>query len=996
MFKKDTFRLIKKTKKRFLSLVLIVLIGVAFMMGLMSNPTIMRKSVDRYDDEYSLQDLQLYSPYGFCANDVIKLRSTEGIDEIMASKQNDFYCRRMDGVSVVTRAMELDRNINRFELVEGRLPENDNECVILYGLSADAYRIGQHLIFYLNDEDIHDYLVHDDYVIVGFVQSPEFLSKTLGSSNRDNKELSLVAYLPNSNFIFEYYTTIYLTLDGSKDMLSYTKEYEEYINENKENVEYLAAAQQEYLKDKITQEYQEELDEGKQEFEQQKTDGQKKLDDAKKELDDANIQIISAETQIEMFKNIIYRAESTIENGKISLEEEKNALYARLDALGLSHDIGYDQLIERIARYAIRYGMDSDQYDDLLLAAESKAKVDGLEEAMEYAQETLDTTKRELYSTKRQLEDARKQYEDGLIEYNDGILKFNEEIENAEAKLRKAQQDLDDLPNAEWMIMDRTYQYSSYMYDGTCKQMTSIGFALPFIFFLVAALVCMTTMTRLVDEQRGQIGIFVALGFTDKQIICKYCVYAFLAAVIGYVPGIIIGQLLFPTVIYDTWRLMYYFPNMKMLFPFLYLLLCFGCFAGLMMLVTFLVVKDHLKEVPALLMRPKSPKNAKAIILEKIPLIWENLSFTSKITARNIFRYKSRFFMTVIGVAGCTALLVVGWGIKDSISDVIDIQYGRIFGYDFQIYLDNDYHLENNLKILEEDLNNETVVPFMQYTSKGYFSKDDDTMDVIVMDPRDANYVLGLKHTDRKSDLKLDNEGVIVSQKFSINNDIKKGDYITIESRNGIKAEVKVADICEMYFQHYIFMSDKYYQMVFDENVYDICIGIKTNDYESLMEDCNRLEDFISVVDFSSMIESFQTMIEALDLIIAVIIITSGSLAFVVLINLTQVNISERIREIATLKVLGFNEREIDAYIFKEILLLTVIGGLVGLPLGVIEHHFIMNVINLEMVMFGMNISFMSFTYAFLVTFVFTAIVLLFMRKPLDEVNMIESLKSVE
>ena len=284
----------------------------------------------------------------------------------------------------------------------------------------------------------------------------------------------------------------------------------------------------------------------------------------------------------------------------------------------------------------------------------------------------------------------------------------------------------------------------------------------------------------------------------------------------------------------------------------------------------------------------------------------------------------------------------------------------------------------------------------MTYTTKVYMEKDDDTAQAIVIDPRDAFLIFRLRDKKDHTEFRLSNEGIIVSNKFAINNDLKKGDMVTIESRNGLKAQVKISGICEMYFQHYVFISNSLYQNLFDETISNTTIAVKTDDHEALLEDCRKLEDFISVYDFSAMIDQFETMIKALNLIIAVIIVTAGSLAFVVLVNLTQVNISERVREIATIKVLGFNDHEINLYIFKEILLLTLIGGLCGLPLGVLEHHYIMNVINMEMIMFGMNIRFLSFLYAFLVTFVFTLIVLLFMRKPLRDVDMVESLKSVE
>ncbi|MBO4358469.1 MAG: ABC transporter permease, partial [Erysipelotrichaceae bacterium] len=591
---------------------------------------------------------------------------------------------------------------------------------------------------------------------------------------------------------------------------------------------------------------------------------------------------------------------------------------------------------------------------------------------------------------------ARKQYDEGLEEYKEALITFNEEIEKADIEIRKAEQEIADLPNAKWTILDRDSHYSSYMYDGSCTQMQAIGYAMPVMFFLVAALVCLTTMKRLVDEQRGQIGIFVALGFSNRQIIGKYITYALLASLAGGIPGIILGQIIFPTVIYRTWRLMYYLPDMQMFFPLKYVLVCLLSFVVLMCSVTALVVNGVLKESPATLMRPKAPKNGSKILLEKLTFIWDRISFTSKVTARNLFRYKARFLMTVLGVAGCTGLLVIGWGIKDSISDVVSIQFSDIFNYNYQISLENSHNLDENIAVLNKNLGNDVVASYMTYTTKVYMEKDDDTAQAIVIDPRDAFLIFRLRDKKDHTEFRLSNEGIIVSNKFAINNGLKKGDMVTIESRNGLTAQVKISGICEMYFQHYVFISNSLYQNLFDETISNTTIAVKTDDHEALLEDCRQLEDFISVYDFSAMIDQFETMIKALNLIIAVIIVTAGSLAFVVLVNLTQVNISERVREIATIKVLGFNDHEINLYIFKEILLLTLIGGLCGLPLGVLEHHYIMNVINMEMIMFGMNIRFLSFLYAFLVTFVFTLIVLLFMRKPLRDVDMVESLKSVE
>ncbi len=1097
MFNKDTFRLIRKSFNRFLSLFMIVLVSSSFMMGLFSNGTILRESMDIYNDDLNLQDIQIYSSYGFCDEDVTALRANEDIDRVFPSKMVDAYGISSD-VNSVYRLEELNRDVNQIELVEGRMPQRENEALILGdGIESAAVMIGRRVRVYLNDEDINDYLKNDRFLIVGTCKSPAYTSKIMGSSNCDNQDLTHILFIPNGNFVFDYYTTIYLTLKGADQPISYTEAYRDFIDSRIGSVESTKNHQQAYLRDRIYDENMEKLNEGRKEFNEKKTEGEQQLLEAKQKLDDANIELIvsqslidSNKTSLEVSLAQLDAAEKLLNQNEAKLNEgikeaERQAgtdfdtLYAEVSAAYTSYimiretnfDTGSyvnnivkelkDEKAQNLARMAeieqeeaaldplaedyvekmadlevekqnlsIRNsvidetlknyeGQEVDEaeskqemmdaidaqfngsveqtYIQLKTLYEGREKIRSSRTELETGKQTAAEGQKQLEEAQAQLNAGKREYEKGLKEYEEAQMTFNDEIEQAQNDLNKAQEELEALPNASWILLDRDSHYSSYMYKNTIRQMSAIGYAMPFLFYLVAALVCMTTMTRLVDEQRSQIGIFLALGFSEGRIIGKYVLYALLAALGGSVLGIIFGQLIFPTVIYNTWRLMYDLPEIRFYYPVIYVLICILAFTLLMAAVTASVVRNSLKEMPSSLLRPKAPKSSKRVLLEKITFLWRRLPFTSKITARNIFRYKSRFFMTVVGVAGCTGLLVVGFGIKDSISDIVSIQYGEIFAYDYQINLENDHHLEENVSVLKDNLNNEEVVPFMTYTTKAYLSdKEDDTLIVEVFDARESKNVLNLRKTDHKTPIEMNNGGVILSQKFAINHKIREGDYITVESLNGLKREVRVERICEFYFQHYIFMSEAYYEDIFGENVHANAIAVTSEDQEGLKEDVKKLQDYISTVDFTGFISQFETMIKALDFIILVIIVAAGSLALVVLINLIQVNIAERIREIATLKVLGFNDHEVNSYIFKEVLLLTVIGGLLGLPLGVLEHHFIMNVINMDMMMFGMNISILSFTYAFLITIVFTLLVSLFMRKHLNDIEMVESLKSVE
>jgi putative ABC transport system permease protein len=1097
MFNKDTFRLIRKSFNRFLSLFMIVLVSSSFMMGLFSNGTILRESMDIYNDDLNLQDIQIYSSYGFCDEDVTALRANEDIDRVFPSKMVDAYGISSD-VNSVYRLEELNRDVDQIELVEGRMPQRENEALILGdGIESAAVMIGRRVRVYLNDEDINDYLKNDRFLIVGTCKSPAYTSKIMGSSNCDNQDLTHILFIPNGNFVFDYYTTIYLTLKGADQPISYTEAYRDFIDSRIGSVESTKNHQQAYLRDRIYDENMEKLNEGRKEFNEKKTEGEQQLLEAKQKLDDANIELIvsqslidSNKTSLEVSLAQLDAAEKLLNQNEAKLNEgikeaERQAgtdfdtLYAEVSAAYTSYimiretnfDTGSyvnnivkelkDEKAQNLARMAeieqeeaaldplaedyvekmadlevekqnlsIRNsvidetlknyeGQEVDEaeskqemmdaidaqfngsveqtYIQLKTLYEGREKIRSSRTELETGKQTAAEGQKQLEEAQAQLNAGKREYEKGLKEYEEAQMTFNDEIEQAQNDLNKAQEELEALPNASWILLDRDSHYSSYMYKNTIRQMSAIGYAMPFLFYLVAALVCMTTMTRLVDEQRSQIGIFLALGFSEGRIIGKYVLYALLAALGGSVLGIIFGQLIFPTVIYNTWRLMYDLPEIRFYYPVIYVLICILAFTLLMAAVTASVVRNSLKEMPSSLLRPKAPKSSKRVLLEKITFLWRRLPFTSKITARNIFRYKSRFFMTVVGVAGCTGLLVVGFGIKDSISDIVSIQYGEIFAYDYQINLENDHHLEENVSVLKDNLNNEEVVPFMTYTTKAYLSdKEDDTLIVEVFDARESKNVLNLRKTDHKTPIEMNNGGVILSQKFAINHKIREGDYITVESLNGLKREVRVERICEFYFQHYIFMSEAYYEDIFGENVHANAIAVTSEDQEGLKEDVKKLQDYISTVDFTGFISQFETMIKALDFIILVIIVAAGSLALVVLINLIQVNIAERIREIATLKVLGFNDHEVNSYIFKEVLLLTVIGGLLGLPLGVLEHHFIMNVINMDMMMFGMNISILSFTYAFLITIVFTLLVSLFMRKHLNDIEMVESLKSVE
>ena len=949
-----------------MSLTLIVFIGAGFMMGLMSTPKIMRESVDRYYDEYDLQDIIIYSTYGFCNEDLQAIKNAPGVDTVFASKEIDVHGIDKNGLSRVIRVSELYKSINNYHLLDGRLPQKKNECLFYYNDFGEGFQIGDKLTLNYGSTDINEYLSEIEYTIVGLIESPQYMGKMYGASNFNNEEIEGIILVPNANFVYEYYTTMYLTINGASNLVSDSKEYENYIALNKVDLENVVFTQQTYLRDKLIEEYGQQLKEKEELFEQVKVEGKRQLDEAKNQLDEANIQISLYESQLNMLDALVRSMEA-------AMKEDSSILNSI-----------YDYTVD----------VEGDVIDILeILGQDGVYAVSG---TMEYAYNQYKNAIAQYNSIRGQLNSAKAQYEAGLKQYSEALVEYNQQIAESEEQLKLARARLNDLPKSQWIMLDRDLIYSTVMYKDNTLQMESIGLYMPLMFFLVAALVCLTTMKRLVDEQRGQIGIYVALGYSNIQIIGKYVTYALLASLCGGLLGAIVGQFLFPSVIYNTWRMAYYLPKIRISFSLRNLLLSVGSFAILVCSITAYVVNNMVKDSPASLMRPIAPKKGKEILIEKVPFLWNALSFTSKITARNIFRYKSRFLMTIAGIAGCAGLLIMAFGFKDSVSDVLYVQNKEIFTYDYSITFENSDYAQSAMEKLERNSHIEKAVEYGTYVTRVYLDGKEATANTIVIDPNESDYMVHLRETDKKTTIKLGNDGVVVSEKFAKNNNLKIGDTITIESGNRIKQDVTISNICEMYFGHYVFMSDSFYTNTFDEEIGRNKITINTDEDYDLYPEIKDLEGFSNLSVTADTMKKFGTLIGAMNLIIIVIILVAGSLAFVVIINLTQVNISERIREIATLKVLGFNDHEVNMYIFKEIMLLSLIGCIVGIPIGIIEHKFIMSVINIEMIMYGNRIKFISFVFSIIITIVFTIIVLTFMRKPLREVDMVESLKSVE
>ena len=625
-------------------------------------------------------------------------------------------------------------------------------------------------------------------------------------------------------------------------------------------------------------------------------------------------------------------------------------------------------------------------------------------------QADIDAGWQAVYTNENKLADARVQIADGEAQLNtaitEGTKKLNdalEELNLSKAKLADAKKKIDDLAEGKWTILDRKSHYASVTFKNTIQQMEAISRVFPAFFILVAALVCLTTMTRLVEEQRNEIGTLRALGYTKWQCTLKYLFYAISATLIGIVVGSVLGLSSFPLIIYHAWRMMYILPPIRFVVPSGLISLTAMVFIFAMSIATWFACKADTQDVPSQLMRPKAPPMGKKTFLENIPLIWNHLSFTDKVTMRNIFRYKKRFFMTIVGVAGCTALMLIGFGIRDSILNMVDINFKDIIQYDGMVSFEDDASEQVKAEALKEIKSTENVIDAhigFVYTSKTYDDKVDETASVHVFDSKEINREFNLRTRIGHKPISLTDDGVIINEKLAENLGVHVGNKITIEDADGNPHEVNVSGITEMYINHFVIMSRQYYKEVFGKEAVSNIIYLSTTGDDAaqklLANKISTMQGVEGVSLYSGQLDNFNSMVKGLNGIIWVLIISSMLLAFVVLSNLITVNISERQREIATLKVLGFRRAEVKKYIFKENNLLAGIGGIVGIPVGIALHRYIMRTVEMDYLMFGRNIEWISFFYAFVLTILFSVIVNRMMTKRLNDIRMVESLKSVE
>ncbi|KOR26958.1 FtsX-like permease family protein [Clostridium sp. L74] len=1130
-YKKSIKREILSSKARFISILVIIFLGVAFYSGIKSSGPDLKASINEFFREQNLMDSKIVSSIGFNNNDLKLLENNDKILEYSAMHNIDV---NLTNINSVVKFMEYNpkesTNLNKFIITEGRLPKNSGEISLDENVLKENknLKIGDDYIIE-SDEDLDKYFNKKTFQIVGFVQSPMYIENiSRGTTTVGKGSVDYFAILNNNDISMYVYTEIYVRFKNVVGLDSYSDKYKETMEENNKYLKSLYSnrvierieevkldGEKEVNKaykriedgEKKLKDAQKEIDNGRGEllygknqyeeavkkYQQEIKNGQLKLTESEKQLESAQKeltkhkeQFLEGEKQLKIAKNKLDNSKQEFLNQGIDPTEDIKEYENQIDSLKvlittyntLSNDMKEiaNNLEEgdKIPREKIQYwksvisnpslGLNglSDMINsleenstniNLLLSiskeiestsksiSENKSKleilVDGIskyqqgvivyeeqfrrfnEESIKFkeAQEQLDKGKEKLLKGKVDLEEGKKQGQlkldnakkeldtsnQKLLDGEKEINKNEEKLINSRKKVDKEKVKLDDLKDSKYYFFDREDNPGYSTYKTSIESLDKIASVFPVFFFLVSALICLTTMTRMVEENRVEIGTLKALGYRNLEIASKFVVYAALASIAGSVIGILVGSNVLPYIINKAYSSTFTLPDVKINY-YIYciiqsLVASIFCTVG----AALIVLRGELKENPSNLMRIKAPKLGKKILLEKITVLWKRLNFNQKVTVRNLFRYKQRMLMTILGISGCMAMLVAGMALQKSNSSVMDIQFEKLFKYDAMVVFNDtnngkerdEYNKSlNNLKGYESSLN--------IYQDGVTFSKEGiNKQDAIMYVPENTDelnkYIL-LNDRENGTKYKLSNDGVLINEKLAQILGASVGDNIALTDSNNNSHKVKVENIVENYAGHYIYLSPSYYKKVFNSNpTYNAQLLKLNSDKEDDSQISSTLmnNDKVINVTLTSKLRSLSESAD-LGLVMIVIIVASGSLAFVVLYNLININVSERIREISTIKVLGFYDNEVAMYIFRENIILTMLGILSGAFMGKLLYIFLVSTAEIDNMMMIPTVNSCSYVTSGLITVFFAILVMIFMHIKLKNVNMVDALKSIE
>ena len=1130
---KTSIREIKQSPARFLSILGIIFLGVAFFVGIGATGPDMIKSADHYYGKTKLADMSIYSSLGFSAEDKAVLLEEENIQTVNLQYLLDLPLSQKNTVFRFLSLTGKDE-LNQLHVVEGQLPKATNEILLDSNLSdAKDYQIGD-TFGILAKDDPENQLKEHEFKIVGFAQSPEFIDNSKrGNTNVGNGSISAFAYLLPEAFQMDAYSRMLISFDDLRTEVAYSQNYVDLMNKNKAQVTSLLAPRKQGRLDEIREKALKELNDNQREIDEanaQIEEGAKQLNDAlktleagKKELEAGqqtfDSEMANAEAQIRYQRDQLVSAQAELDQQRATLESQQQALnqqskeltaaeeqlepllaqkatleaslaqlegvqqqYGELVVLldgfaevpeeaqpsaieaikstasalsaqlsaspelsGAFGTFAAEVTVENIAetQTVIRSAGDlieqqrlevqqslttlATQQQELAAARQAlvagQAQIDAGRDALVQGQAEIDrgfeqlnqgeqTLAEQRQQGQSELDAARQEFETGQEAYEKEAQAFQKlqdetlpDLKAAQRTIDQEREKLDELEPATFTLLLRDDNPGYLEYEENANRISSIATVFPTIFFLIAALVSLTTMGRMIEEKRTEIGTYKALGYKNSEVSLKFIIYSLTAGLTGTLLGLLVGFYLFPTIIINAYGQLYNMTEFPTPWYLSYSLI--GLAVGLFCTVgiSMIVLRVDLMSSPATLLRPKAPKAGKTILLERIQPLWRRLNFNQKVTMRNLFRYKSRMFMTVFGIAGCTAMILTGFGLKNSISDIVPIQFNEVWRYQGIVTFDEEASTqaieEYQAAVSQLDLLSATLGMTSENLTVAQTGKASQEVTVYVPE-NPAELSDFVSFTERKTGevYALGDNGVIINEKLAKLFQLAIGDTIELKNGDNEIFEVTISGITENYVGHFAYFSPTYYEEIFGEiptynsELLLFSEALTKEQENQIANDLMKQDRVLNVTFLSDSSTALDDTTEILNIVVWLLIISAGLLAFIVLYNLNNINISERIRELSTIKVLGFYNKEVTMYIYRENIFLTLFGIIAGLFLGRILHGYVLATVELDMLMFSPEIHLLSYLYSSLITLFFTIIVGFVMYQKLKHVDMIEALKS--
>ncbi len=965
MHKRKLWKSIRKSithsMGRFISIMLLMALGSFALVGLTVTGPDMRATGTTYFKELNSADLTILSDYGIDESERNAIEKASGIRQVEYLYLKDVVIK---DTQTTVRILSKPSEISKYRIDEGNLPEQDDEIAI-DRTYKDKYKIGDTISFTekANTEG-NETLKRHDYKITGFISSSEIISEiNMGQTSAGTGELKGYAVVNSDNFDSSVYMMAKLTFTDTENLDPYSDEYNDKLQAHKEELTKLLDEQRNNRFSAIKSEYQEKID-----------DGQKELDDGKKELEDARTELNDAKTKIEEAKQEIADNEQKLQDAQKQISDAEKEITSN------------EKLLKQ----------KQSEYNTALQEFNSKNA--------EYTQGA-----KELANAKTELAEKENEYNEKLQEFNEKEPDAQKEIDENEEKLNDAKEKLEKLDAPTYSVDNRREipggdGYS--VYETVSEIVDSLAKVFPVFLYFVAALVTFTTMTRFVSEERINNGTLKSLGYQDKDVIQKFVVYGFIAGMTGTVLGITLGHTLLPHIVYNAYKHGFLLPPIELHFYVGITILAIILSLISSVLPAYAVAKGDLQETTASLLQPKAPKAGSKILLERITPIWKRMKFTQKVTARNIFRYKNRMFMTIFGVAGAASILFAGFSVKGSISKINEKQFENIIKYDMIVVqnddLDEEAKTEFNNLLNSEEIKSYSSVYYEEVTKVA--GKNNDTQSIkLIIPENDEDFNQYISLADRKSQekIELQDDGIVISERLSKLLNISKGDEITFTDSSNKERTAKVSGICEMYAGHFIFMNTTEYKNAYQKDCESNAKLLLLND--SSTENTNsqaakfmELSAVKGIVQNTTLYNQINTIVNSLNQIMIVLIIVASMLAVVILYNLTNINVAERIRELCTIKVLGFYDNEVTMYIYKETIFLSIIGVIVGWIIGILLHTYILVAVPPAEVMFDPKVTISSYIVPAVVIAFVTFVLKYYVNNRLKVVDMLEALKSVD